>query len=460
MARLKPYIFPIVMMSAMALMLAVDAMRPREDIKNPGASEQDVMQRAWAFYERRPSFERPRPPSAIPAGLTNVRAETCGGCHVEIYEEWSLSTHRRAFFDDAQFMEELAKSRGEKDASAGDVGWLCVNCHTPDMRQQPQLVVGLRDGVIAQPVYMDNPDFDEVMQAEAISCATCHVRDGVVYGPYGDTDAPHATRKGEQLLTATLCTSCHQAEATYPTQNLGCFFSTGREWQASAYAERGQTCQSCHMPEVERALVPGGKPRRTRRHWFGGSLIPKKPEYAEQLKPLEAIYGDGVTFEVELASGQPEATPAPPDFEHAPRVFGCEPAVQACQAVRVRVTNSRAGHAMPTGDPERHIEVLASVRTAGGELVAQGYDLLGTRYAWWPEIKLLHDTRIPVGGSREVVLWVPAAAGELTLQLTAHKQRMYPGAFELHELEGRSVRGRLFHDSRWKVKEGRVQRAD
>src|SRR5690554_13329 len=113
---------------------------------------EEVVQRAWAFYESRPYFQRPRPPSDVPAGLPDTKASTCGGCHTEIYEEWKLSTHRRAWLDDAQFMAELEKSRGGDDHQ-NDVGWMCVNCHTPSIEQLPELVVDLKDGQINQPIY-------------------------------------------------------------------------------------------------------------------------------------------------------------------------------------------------------------------------------------------------------------------------------------------------------------------
>ncbi len=60
-----------------------------------------VVERAMAFYETRAYYEQPVVATDVPKGLKDLRAETCGLCHKAIYEEWSISTHRRAWLDDA-----------------------------------------------------------------------------------------------------------------------------------------------------------------------------------------------------------------------------------------------------------------------------------------------------------------------------------------------------------------------
>lgn len=432
----------------------------------------EVVERAWAFYQSRPYFQRPQPPSEIPEGLPNTRAATCGACHVEIYEEWKLSTHRRAWLDDAQFVAELEKSRGQAKADGTlpddaahrqkDVGWMCVNCHTPSIRQLPELVVGLKDGAIDQPIYAKNPDFDPEFQKEAISCATCHVRDGVVYGPFGDTDAPHATAKDPKLLTPETCTQCHNAQATFPAQNLGCFFTTGEEWAASDYSKTEQSCQSCHMPHVKRKLAGAfdRPPRMTRRHWFGGSLIPKKPEFSDELKPLQEVYGSGV--DIELVTAPKDAQPAGDlDPEFGADSTRCAPN-QPCLRLWVRLSNRNAGHKFPTGDPERHADIHIRATNAHGELLAQASDRVASRYQWWPKIKKLTDNRILPGAHHDIPIEIPldsdldkdSTAEAISVEINAHKYRMYPEAFEHHDLQDKYVRGREFHTSKWRVTPG------
>ena len=87
------------------------------------ARSDDTVKRSQAFYAARPRFEQPVAwVEKMPAGLKDLSAKSCGACHQAIYQEWSISTHRRAWEQDAQFQEELKKSRGNRD-NPSDVGW-------------------------------------------------------------------------------------------------------------------------------------------------------------------------------------------------------------------------------------------------------------------------------------------------------------------------------------------------
>ena len=199
------------------------------------------------------------------------------------------------------------------------------------------------------------------------------------------------------------------------------------------------------MPEIERKLAFAFDTpiRKTRRHWFGGSLIPKKPEYESEIAPLRKIYGDGVTItheEVtnelrELAARAPALAPA--DQKMARKLsVRCR---RCSRELAIIITNDRAGHYVPTGDPERHVDVEITV-SKNGMLRGRTWTRIGSRYAWWPEVKLLADTRIPPGQRRVLIVSVPKG-GEV--EVVASKARMYEAAFEYHHLEGRYVRARL-----------------
>ena len=72
---------------------------------------------------------------------------------------------------------------------------------------------------------------------------------------------------------------------SFQRNQFGVFFSTGEEHAASPYKD--QSCQDCHMPHIDRPLVAGGPVRKTRYHYFGGSLIPKQYQFADDMKEME-----------------------------------------------------------------------------------------------------------------------------------------------------------------------------
>lgn len=381
---------------------------------------------ARAFFASQPRYLRPIPHTEVPEGLTDLRAETCGMCHDEIYEEWRISTHARAWEDDPQFMEEMAKTTAQPGR---DASWLCANCHTPLEEQLPRLVAALEDGDRGRPIYVDNPHFDETLQLEAITCATCHVRDGVILGPYGAEGAPHPVRQSDELFSVGLCTQCHQVEATLDDVEMICTFDTGETFAAGPWAAEGKTCQACHMPEVERAITNQGTPvRKTRRHWFGGSLIPKKPEFEAELAPLRDIYPDGARIEwVDLPKSVRAGTRA---------------------TVTFTVTNAEAGHSLPTADVERYLLVSAQALDPSGAVLAERVERFGTRYEWHPKARKLDDTRLAPRETRafELEFEVPAG-GKVSLRLEGTNHRISPENFAYHQLEGRAIASRVFHSS-------------
>jgi hypothetical protein len=382
---------------------------------------------ARKFQATLPGYLRPIAHSPIPKGLASLRAAECGVCHTEIYAEWKESSHARAWRDDPQFLEELKKTT----ATPGrDASWICMNCHTPFESQMPQLVTALAGGDRGQPTYVTNPDFDPRLQDEGITCATCHVRDGVVLGPTGAPRAPHAVRQSDDLRSADLCLQCHQAEAHLPDVDLICTFDTGTTFAAGPYAAEGKVCQDCHMPEVTRPLTNlGTPPRPTRRHWFGGSLIPKKPEFEPAMAAIRAHYPNGAAV----------AWVDPPASFAAGR-----PAT-----LTFSVTNAEAGHTLPTGDVERHLLVTARVRGADGAVLAERTERFGTRYEWRPTARRLDDTRLRPKETRTFTLAFAAPTrGEVSLELEGVHVRMTAENVAYHGLQGRTVPSRVFLESR------------
>jgi len=337
-------------------------------------------------------WENPLPRQAVPQGLTSLRAADCGVCHQEIYREWQASAHSQAL-SDRQFQAEMHKSPA--------VSWLCLNCHTPLENQLAQIAVGVRNNSTHQPLLRKNPEYDATLAREGVTCAVCHVKDGVILGPYGDSKAPHPVRKAPELLTEQTCTTCHQATAAY-TDTLVCTFDTGQEWRQSPYAARGQVCSHCHMPAVTRPVAVGGPERASRRHLFMGSKIPKEKNIPAAHRAYYDLFTSGLA--VDLRPG------------------------------KLVVRNARAGHLLPTGDPERYILVQAELLDASGAVVDRLTHRIGQEWEWHPKARKLSDNRLKPLEQRTLDL--PMNPRARRVRVTVENWRLSDQNAAYHKLSG------------------------
>ena len=135
-------------------------------------------------------WERPHTPvlSAEALGLSGLKASDCSTCHADVAAEWSTSIHAAAWTD-PQFQAELHKDP--------EVGWLCLNCHTPLANQQASLVTEFDN--IRAPVTVPNPSFDPVLRDEGVTCLTCHWREDGIATARAEVRAPHATVHDPEL---------------------------------------------------------------------------------------------------------------------------------------------------------------------------------------------------------------------------------------------------------------------
>ena len=338
-------------------------------------------------------WEKAVPLQTPPRGLKTLSAKECGSCHMEIYQEWKASFHAKAWFD-PQFQVEWAKD---------DSLWVCINCHTPLVNQQPHLILGKKGGDYFQPVKKENPDFDPALRDEGITCAVCHVRDGAVLGPYGNQkDAPHAVRKAtDGELSEKLCMSCHNVtDVLNPT--LVCTFQTGEEWKAGPYSKEGQTCITCHMPIIERPLYPKGPVRVTRKHIWIGSGIPKT---MDEKAPVDH-YIPGL--ELRVVTSKKRYQPGETAY------------------ISVLLTNRRAGHLLPTGDPEYFFTVELAVVDENGAALQDTTLWIGQKWQWWPVAKKLKDNRIRPLETRNYpfVFSIPEDANHLRFRAIVRTHRM------------------------------------
>ena len=345
------------------------------------------------------SWEIAVPNQEIPDGLVSLSAKDCGICHKEHYEEWKVSTHANAWTD-LQFQAELKKESSP---------FMCINCHIPLQNQQEQIIKGLVDGDIYQPVKEKNPHFDVNLQQEGITCASCHVRDKAIIGPTGTKKAPHKTVKDKVFLSEKLCISCHNATVVI-TPTLACSFETGDEWKAGPYFGE-KNCISCHMEEVNRAVVPGYPERLSHRHFFAGSGIPK----------LDTINTKGLE-----------------GLAYFPTKLKKSYAINETISYKLTLKNEFAGHKLPTGDPERFYEIIFEIKDQNGKIIKTKTNKIGEKWQWYPTVKKLSDNNLlPQEDRIFSINHAIAKRGKYTLTAKVDKHRLNKENAEYNKLPKR-----------------------
>ncbi len=323
---------------------------------------------------------------ALPKGLANPTAQACAACHGDIAEAWQASAHATAWKGE-RFTQAVRDA--SKDAR-------CLACHLPYQAQHPELVADYAAGDVDQPRHQPNPSWSPTLQAEGITCASCHLRDGVIIGPRGSETAPHPTSASADLASPALCGSCHQLG--WPDSEVA-WYDTYGEWYRSAYQQAGVGCQDCHMPQQAATVAVG----RFASHAGHGLLT--RPQHA---------------LSVLLELGSPQITRGEP--------FGFS----------LRLQNTGAGHAFPTGHPEKAYLLQAVVVDAEGTPLHEPLEhQLVRKVETAPPHALIEDTRIP-------------ARGEITLEHEStipHKKPAGPAVLRVtiaREGEERSLLERSF----------------
>lgn len=197
-----------------------------------------------------------------------------------------------------------------------------------------------------------------------VACVTCHLEAGSVLATTAaSSEAPHPVTRRPSFSTASACAGCH----AFPFPDSGLrdapemMQSTLQEHAASPFAD--WSCASCHMPEM------GG----VRSHAFGAS---RNPAMLRQAVRVEAV--------------------------------------RTAEGVELVLRAGEVGHAVPTGDLLRRLEVGAEVdgapprrrflaRHFGPRTQAHGLVV-------WGEFR---DDRVPADGTpRRVRLTLPDAPGQ------------------------------------------------
>ncbi|MGR9012090.1 MAG: multiheme c-type cytochrome [Gammaproteobacteria bacterium] len=228
-------------------------------------------------------------------------ASTCQTCHKKHFDQWSASPH--AYAQMSVVSNSMAGTMLSR--TGGTIGDFCYRCHNP---------VGMN---LEEPLFMSSMDRHPTSR-EGITCVTCHRLDREygkvggrvavvqgdittpVYGPTGGdnlkkmrdnpevrvTDDPDAkgrkihsdAKKLSYMSKPGMCSICHDVTLSNGLR----LEETFTEYKRSPAAQRGETCQDCHMgkePGIASgydfgpAAIVGGiqsPPRKLTNHSFAG----------------------------------------------------------------------------------------------------------------------------------------------------------------------------------------------
>jgi hypothetical protein len=319
-----------------------------------GAARSPVFEVDYEFYPYYPSLLKWNK-STVPFNAPEV----CGGCHDQQYREWNGSVHSLAFKDPI-YQGELVKA---VKAVGHEISRQCEGCHSP---------VGMMSGEIKGPGLAGLSS----LALQGVSCDVCHSVSGVTHwqtpsrepqngslvlspgiesergqklvkrGPFPPSEGCgggfHECAQSGLHLQAELCAGCHQVyhyDAHFPLE------ATYLEWKHGPYAQRTILCQDCHMVDVatfKRVADEYLHPQREDyRHYFNGAnYLLSFLGAAAAAKAGDPVLAEGLMTQYAMA------------VERLQSAAGLDltPVYQdrRLSELKVRVSNLRAGHNLPT----------------------------------------------------------------------------------------------------------------
>lgn len=282
-----------------------------------------------------------------------ISPEICGGCHSEIHEQWKNSMHHLSHKDPVYQRIAAFLRKGLTDAGEIEEAESCVKCHTPigSLTGYPRKV---SDDMAKTPdIAAQGIQCDYCHSAEAITrihnnglvLKPGHGQDnpGVKLGPFDDAVPDFHEAKYSKLHTeAEICGTCHDVKHVVFGTDLE---TTYTEWKNSPYYSKDPAknipCQGCHMFQKPGIPATGSTPRPDNpgtaaegsierphifTHYFigGNSVVP-------------GFFGDKVKKGMAMDRLQNAAT------------LSLDTTALNEKKLSVTVTNTGAGHSIPTG---------------------------------------------------------------------------------------------------------------
>lgn len=371
----------------------------------------------------------------------------CGACHSDLVTAWQESIHAQAATD--LYYQALAtlfiQERGVESVR------YCAGCHNPVglMRGEIDLEAKVEDAQAAHAYEARALGVKLAISpaaAEGVTCIVCHRAvgtgqdDTLNIAPVADRvdgsiaaialrARPERHREAmnpEVVAESRLCAGCHNL-ASPDGISLEPTFD---EWLASPYPSEGVTCQDCHMPIKAGLAVDSTVGGMVAAH--GG--FPGAPSSLEGVSDSEALLRQAATLDMAWVSTADDHL-----------------------AAIVTVTNSGAGHYLPTGaddlrqvwleltlrDRNDHIVWQSGAMETGGRLpegAVRFRKVLGDQHGrvvslhrFWTANQILEDTRLAPGERRQIPIdfgKVDQGAGPYTLSTRLMYRDVSPGFAE------------------------------
>jgi hypothetical protein len=288
--------------------------------------------------------------------------KACGKCHQRQMKGWEGSMHSLAFKDPVLQAEWALAYKATEGKALND----CGGCHTP---------IGVTTGTVKfDPSLGKHGGFTVAKQGEhGVSCDVCHSVSGSTakntpigqpgnasielnpgetkYGPLQKSvSGYHETQYSELHTKAEFCGSCHNifhVENRFPIEH------TYDEWKSSPYAQAGIPCQDCHMVPVDVANQVADRMVRAKdvpNHGLGG-LAAKGAKVEREIVHDHGFVGGNAVIAAALGSPGAEEHKAEA-IKRLQSAADLDMDVRTgkggAQELRVKVTNLRAGHHLPT----------------------------------------------------------------------------------------------------------------
>ncbi len=284
--------------------------------------------------------------------------DVCSGCHTDIHDQWKGSMMANAWVDPVFLAVYLKYVKDASDDHHRAEVAMCSRCHTPI-------------GYLADDLARYTKKLSGI-EATGVSCDVCHSvavsagigngpfilktgdagkgDAGTKYGPFKDAVSPfHKTAYSELHARGEMCGMCHDVNHAHNTMAIE---NTYSEWRTGPYNTGDPattvTCQDCHMRQTPEFPSTGS----TVRPDVPGYAAPKEMGAKERKHIWQHYFVGGNLAVTALLGFNPQARMAEGRLGHSVTVefTGNANAVKGgLYRLPVKVTNSGAGHYLPTG---------------------------------------------------------------------------------------------------------------